>query len=236
MQGNKVGSSLADGEEMNKRSNAYIPALRYAWLTSFYDPIVRWTTRESTFKSALLAQANIRPNNKILDLGCGTATLTIAIKVACPDANVVGLDGDSRILEIAEQKAADAGVKIFLDRGYSYALPYDVSSFHRVVSSLFFHHLTTENKRRTFAEIERVLKPGGELHIADWGKAQNIVMRSLFFLVQFLDGFETTTDNVQGRLPALIKEGGFKDVRQTAELATPLGTISLYSAKKPSAS
>lgn len=221
-----------DGEEMNKRSNAYIPALRYAWLTSFYDPIVRWTTRESTFKSALLVQADIRPKNKILDLGCGTATLTIEIKVASPDAGVVGLDGDSRILEIAEQKAADAGVKISLDQGYSYALPYDGSSFHRVVSSLFFHHLTTENKRRTLTEIERILKPGGELHIADWGKAQNIFMRSMFFLVQFLDGFETTTDNVEGRLPALIKEAGFEDVRQRAEFATPLGTISLLSAKK----
>ena len=221
---------------MNKRSNAYIPALSYAWLTAFYDPIVRWTTRESTFKSALIAQADIQPNYKILDLGCGTATLTIAIKVACPDVDVVGLDGDSRILEIAERKSAEAGVKISLDQGYSYALPYDGSSFHRVVSSLFFHHLTAENKRRTLTEIERILKPGGELHIADWGKAQNIFMRSMFFLVQLLDGFETTTDNVEGRLPKFIKEPGFRDVRQTAEFATPLGTISLYSAKKPSAS
>ena len=218
---------------MHKRSNAYIPALRYKWLTALYDPIVRWTTRESTFKSALLAQADIQPRHKILDLGCGTATLTIAMKVACPDAEVLGLDGDSRILEIAERKAAEAGVIFSLDQGYSYALPYAEKSFHRVVSSLFFHHLTTENKRRTLTEIERVLKPGGELHIADWGKAQNVFMRSVFFLVQLLDGFETTRDNVQGRLPAFIKEGGFRDVRQTAEFATPLGTISLFSAKKP---
>ena len=153
---------------------------------------MRWTTRESTFKSALLAQADIQPNDKILDLGCGTATLTIAIKVACPDAGVVGLDSDSRILDMAARKVTDAGVKISLDRGYSYQLPFDGRSFHRVVSSLFFHHLTTENKRRTLGEIERVLKPGGELHLADWGKAQNIFMRSVFFLVQILDGFETT--------------------------------------------
>ena len=197
---------------------------------------MRWTTRESTFKSALLAQADIQPNDKILDLGCGTATLTIAIKVACPDADVVGLDSDSRILDMAARKVTDAGVKISLDRGYSYRLPFDGRSFHRVVSSLFFHHLTTENKRRTLGEIERVLKPGGELHLADWGKAQNIFMRSVFFLVQLLDGFETTRDSIQGRLPAFIKEAGFRDVRQTAEFATPLGTISLYSAKKPNAS
>ncbi len=81
-------------------------------------------------------------------------------------------------------------------------------------------------------EIDRVLKQGGELHIADWGKAQNIVMRSLFYIVQLLDGFETTADNVRGRLPTLIKETGFQGMRKTADFATPLGTISLLSAEK----
>ena len=217
---------------MSKQSDAYIPALRYSWLTSIYDPVVRWTTRESTFKSALLAQADIQPGEKILDLGCGTATLTIAIKVACAEADVVGLDGDPKILEIAAKKAADVGVKISLDQGYSYELPYADNTFHRVVSSLFFHHLTTANKRRTLAEVERVLIPGGEFHLADWGKAQNIIMRGVFFIVQFLDGFETTTANVQGRLPAMIEDAGFQDVRKTAEFATPLGTISILSTKK----
>lgn len=217
---------------MSKQSSAYIPALKYGWLTSFYDPVVRWTTRESTFKRALLAQANVQPGEKILDLGCGTATLTIAIKVACAEADVVGLDGDLKILEIAAQKAASAGVQIALDQGYSYKLPYADNSFDRVVSSLFFHHLTTADKRRTLAEIERVLIPGGELHIADWGKAQNIIMRSVFFLVQFLDGFETTTDNVRGRLPELIEDAGFLDVAETAGFATPLGTLSILSTRK----
>lgn len=220
-------------KDMNKQSGAYIPALRYTWLTSIYDPVVRWTTRESTFKSALVAQAGVQAGEKILDLGCGTATLTIAIKVACAEADVVGLDGDAKILEIAAKKAADAGVQISLDQGYSYELPYADNTFHRVVSSLFFHHLTTGDKRRTLAEIERVLIPGGELHIADWGKAQNIIMRSVFLLVQFLDGFETTADNVQGRLPELIEDAGFQEVRKTAEFATPLGTISILSTKKP---
>lgn len=215
-----------------KRNDAYIPALKYGWLTSFYDPVVRWTTRESTFKRALLAQANVQPGEKILDLGCGTATLTIAIKVACAEADVVGLDGDSKILEIAAEKAASAGVQIALDQGYSYEMPYEDNSFDRVVSSLFFHHLTTADKRRTLAEIERVLVPGGGLYIADWGKAQNIVMRSVFFLVQFLDGFETTTDNVRGLLPELIEDAGLHDVSKTADFATPLGTISILSSNK----
>jgi len=212
------------------QDDAYISALRYSWLTPFYDTVVRWTTREATFKRALVNQVDVRPKQRLLDLGCGTATLTIDLKVACPDADITGLDGDAGILQTARKKALDAGVTVVLEQGCSYALPYADNSFDRVVSSLFFHHLTTGNKRRTLAEIKRVLTPGGELHVADWGAAQNVIMRSLFFLVQLHDGFETTADNVQGRLPTLIGEAGFEDVRKTAEWATPLGTIALLRA------
>ena len=63
---------------MKKRN--YIPALRFAILTRFYDPLVRFSTREFPFKRALLAQANLQNNQTILDLACGTGTLAIAVK------------------------------------------------------------------------------------------------------------------------------------------------------------
>lgn len=55
-----------------------------------------------------------------------------------------------------------------------------------MLSSLFFHHLDRDNKLSTLREIRRVLKPGAEVHIADWGKAANILMRTLFYGVQLL--------------------------------------------------
>ena len=55
----------------------------------------------------------------------------------------------------------------------------------------------------------------------------------LFYAVQFLDGFETTRDNVRGALPALIAGGGFEAVERCDEMATPLGTIALYAARRP---
>ncbi|WP_149029983.1 class I SAM-dependent methyltransferase, partial [Effusibacillus lacus] len=78
-----------------------------------------------------------------------------------------------------------------------------------VLSSLFFHHLTRENKSRTLAEVHRVLKPGGEIHIADWGRPRSALMRTAFFLVQMLDGFATTKDNADGLIPQLLLESGF---------------------------
>jgi hypothetical protein len=55
---------------MNK--NQYVPALRYTWLTRFYDPIVALGTREQVFREKLLEQAEIKPGDRVLDLGCGT--------------------------------------------------------------------------------------------------------------------------------------------------------------------
>lgn len=77
-----------------------------------------------------------------------------------------------------------------------------------VVSSLFFHHLTKAQKIETLKEIFRVLKLGGRLHIADWGKTSSFVQQVLFIVVQLLDRFETTQDSVENALPKLIKDSG----------------------------
>ena len=218
---------------MDKNRTEYIPALKYAWLSPLYDPLLRWTMRESTFKSRLVEQARIEKDHRVLDLGCGTATLTLLSKRDHPGANVIGLDGDSKVLAIARAKAAKAGLDVTLDHGMAFELPYPDDSFDRVFSSLLFHHLTREIKDRTLREVFRVLRPGGELHVADWGKPQNWLMRMAFLFVQMLDGFSTTVDNVSGLLPELFRAAGFEEVQETAQYATIVGTLSLYKARKP---
>jgi ubiquinone/menaquinone biosynthesis C-methylase UbiE len=115
----------------------------------------------------------------------------------------------------------------------SFALPYPDGYFDRVLSSLLFHHLTLENKSRTLSEVFRVLKHGGEFHLADWGKPQNVVMRTGFLLVQAIDGFKTTADNARGLLPELIRQAGFQAVEETGRYQTTTGTLSLHKAQKP---
>ncbi len=210
----------------------YIPALAYRWLTPLYDPVVAWTTRERVFKSALLQQASPQPGERVLDLACGTATLSIAAKRMQPGADIIGVDGDSAILERARIKAQRAGVELRFDEAMSDRMPYADASFDVVLSSLFFHHLTREAKRATLREAHRVLRPGGWLHVADWGKAANPLTRAAFVLVQLLDGFATTGDNVAGLLPTFMADCGFVDVSETRRFATPLGTIALYRARR----
>ena len=140
-------------------SQHYVPALRFRWLTPFYDAIVASTTREKRFKRRLLEQAAIQPGWEVLDLGCGTGTLTLWAKETQPAANIIGLDGDSRILEIARRKAHERGSEVEFREGFSNQLPFEDNSFDCVLSSLFFHHLLPDGKRATLAEVRRVLRP-----------------------------------------------------------------------------
>ena len=63
----------------------------YDRLTPLYDPLVRWTLRGSTFKRNLMEQAKIESGHRVLDLGWGTATLTLLI-MCCDTKPVVGAE------------------------------------------------------------------------------------------------------------------------------------------------
>jgi ubiquinone/menaquinone biosynthesis C-methylase UbiE len=214
------------------RNDKYIPALSYDALTPFYDTVVGLTTREKIFKKTLVEQAKIEANHRVLDLACGTATLTILLKREAPGAEIVGIDGDPKILKLAQEKARQANFEILFDEGMSFALPYADESFDRVVSSLFFHHLTRENKLKTLGEVKRVLKPQSEFHVADWGLPANLLMRFSSGLIQLLDGYETTADNFNGLLPGLMADAGFEEIEETNRYNTIFGTIRLHKAHK----
>lgn len=190
-----------------KTDEKYIPALNFDWLTPLYDPLVRWLMPESKFKSQLVRQACVRAGQRVLDVGCGTAMLTILIKQTHAEAEVFGLDGDANILEIARRKAAKAGVSLTFQEGMAYSLPYADASFDRVLSSLMFHHLTPENKRRALVEVFRVLRPDGELHLADFSKPN-------------------------ASLPEMFREAGFERIEESAKYKTLLGALSLWRAKR----
>ena len=110
--------------------------------------------------------------------------------------------------------------------------PYQDVQFDKVYSCLVFHQLDAYTKRSCLKEIYRVLKPNGTLIIADWGKAQNWLMRFTFGFVQLLDGFKTTNDNVKGLVPKFISEVGFRDVYILQSINTLIGTFSYFKAIK----
>lgn len=211
----------------------FIPALRFRVLTRAYDALLSLTLDEDRHKGALIEQAAITPGHAVLDLGCGTGTLTRMIKVAHPAASVTGLDLDPEALGIARRKAADAGLDLAFVQGSATAPPLEPGSFDRVLTSLVLHHLRREQKQQALSAVWSLLRPGGELHVADWGRPQDALMKLAFLPVRILDGFAPTRDNVRGNLPALLREAGFADVAETRHARTVYGTLTNLRAKRP---
>ena len=93
---------------IRKASSDYLPALRFPVLTPFSDPIVALTLRERTFKHELRRQADVGPGHAVLDVGCGTGTLAVWMKQACPDIAMTGIDADPAMLARAKGKGRES--------------------------------------------------------------------------------------------------------------------------------
>ena len=117
-----------------------------------------------------------------------------------------------------------------LDRGFAEELPYPDASFDRVLSALMFHHLGPEEKERTLDEARRVLKPGGSLHLLDFGGEQ---VRSDGFLTRLHHRSESLRDNFGDRIPTLMREAGFADPTEVAHRVTIAGRLTYYRASVP---
>jgi ubiquinone/menaquinone biosynthesis C-methylase UbiE len=212
---------------MNTRPSHYIPALRFHRLTPLYDSLVKWGMREDYIKSRLIERAHIEPGQRVLDLGCGTGTLAIMMKRSMPAVQVTGLDGDEQVLAIAKTKAERANVNIQLDHGFAYELPYPDHSFDVVVSSFVIHHLTSEDKLRTFKEVHRVLRPDGWFHILDFGRPVDFLTRAHALVFKM---FEQTADNFNSRIPSMLKVAGFDSASEAERVTNIFGPIWFYEA------
>ena len=207
---------------------AFLPALRFDALTRLYDPIIAATTRERTFKRRLVELAAPRAGERVLDVGCGTGTL--ALELARTGASVSGVDADEAMLARAQRKAAAAHIALDLQTAMAQELPYAHDIFDIAVSSLFFHHLVRRDKFAVASEVVRVLRPGGRLAVADWGQPRDPLMRVAARGIRLLDGAESTSDNLAGRLPAILEQAGFTHVAEHDRLRTPFGVMTVLTA------
>jgi arsenite methyltransferase len=109
----------------------------------------------------------IRPGEVVLDLGCGAGTdLLLAAQMAGPQGRAIGVDMTAAMLEQARASARKMGLaNVELHESVIESLPIDDASVDVVISNGVID--LVPDKNAVFDEIDRVLKPGGRLQIAD---------------------------------------------------------------------
>lgn len=208
----------------------YIPAARWRAFTRLYDPVLALTMRERRFRGEMLGrvEVDLPDGGTAVDVGCGTGTFALALKGRRPDAQVVGVDGDEEILGLARAKRGAEGIE--WREGLAQKLPVPAQGADVVTISLVLHHLLPDDKRKALVEMKRILKPGGRLHVADWGPPRDPLMSGAFFVAQAIDGFDRTADHRAGHLPAFIEEAGFDSVERYGRFRTAFGVVELLTA------
>ena len=178
-------------------------------------------------------QADFPPCHRVLEIGCGTENLALLAKRLHPDAEVVGLDPDPKALARARRKSERKALPVQLDHGFAEELPYPDASFDRVLSAFMFHHLGPDEKEGALREVRRVLKPGGSLHLLDFGGAK---VSSDGFMARLSHRNELLHDNFGNRIQTLMREAGFTDLTEVAhQVRKVLGRVTYYRATVPRA-
>jgi ubiquinone/menaquinone biosynthesis C-methylase UbiE len=204
----------------------YLPAAGRDSLLPLYDPITRLLGLDR-LRRALLDQAGLEPQHRVLDVGCGTGSLAVTIKKLHPTVTVVGVDPDRKALARAERKARRTAALVRFDLGFADALAYPDASFDRVFSSMMFHHLESGVKEQSLREIRRVLRPGGRLELVDFWSGRSHPHGPLSRIVH---SHAHVRDNVESRIPGLMSAAGFKDARRVGERRSIIGRLGFFQA------
>ncbi|MFE5341853.1 class I SAM-dependent methyltransferase [Isoptericola sp. NPDC056578] len=164
------GVRLFDDVRPDETDRAYLPGMSSAWKMPWYD-VQSWWRRAGRLHRRTVELAGIAAGQRVLDVGCGTGNLSLAVLRAVPDAAVTGLDPDGAALRRAARKARRRRVgrrgSLTLVRGFADRLPAADGTVDHVLSSLALHHVPMDEKRRFAAELARVLRPGGTVTVAD---------------------------------------------------------------------
>jgi ubiquinone/menaquinone biosynthesis C-methylase UbiE len=196
----------------------YLPPMGKKWLLPLYDPFTR-LSGVGRVHDQLLDRAGLERGQRVLEIGCGTGNVLTALGSRLLGIEAVGIDPDEGALRKARRKAARRHLKIKYELAYAGELPLQDESFDRVLSSLMLHHLGNEERTRALREVRRVLRPRGQLHVADLTHNPR-------------GGRSHKHNSVPDQVLAALRESGLTDVAQDARGTGHFGGVVFYKATK----
>jgi len=201
-----MGSVMNLGQLLHGKPQADAPgAISRAWSYEMFEALAFAGRRRRTF-GRLVRLSGAKPGDRVLDVGCGPGYLTaLAAEAVAPDGVAEGIDASAPMIEQARLRRSGAACSFRV--GKAEALDSADGSFDVVLSSLMVHHLPEENRAGAFAEMFRVLRPGGHLLIAEFRPPRSRLGRHL---VGATAG-HVMRDNPIDRIAPMARDAGFEN-------------------------
>lgn len=184
-----------------------------------YDAVQPFVTlgQEARLNKWLAQQVKLPKGAQVLDIGCGTGLLTVQIAESDSDINVIGIDASKPMIEVANRKRSRDNCHF--QQALGEELPFPDNHFDLVSSALFFHHVDQQLKHQTLEEIRRVLKPNGELLIADMDKPYTALGWAMSWTAWKLLRQPEIKENMDGILRQEIDAVGFANLTELARFS-----------------
>lgn len=239
---------ILDQRTPEERERSFLPGMGKTWLMPIYDIFTR-AVGVRVLHERTVELAGITPGQTVVDVGCGTGNLALAVLAAHPDARLTGLDPDGDSLRRAARKARRRRVSLTLVQGYADRIPAEDASLDHVVSSLALHHVDDDGRVAFAHDAMRALRPGGTVTVVDFGGPTPRVddahhpthghgpAHVLRHLPRVLRSRVAQTPavarNLGDGIVTLLNEAGFRDAREVEHVDHRIGRIAFVQAIRP---
>jgi ubiquinone/menaquinone biosynthesis C-methylase UbiE len=194
----------------------------YDWLS----PLMTFG-HEKRMGQIALELLNLKGHEKIIDIGCGTGSLTIeAGRRLSPekDGHIIGIDAAAKMITLARKKAVEMP-QVRFDISAAEKLDYEDQAFDLALSTFFFHHIDAELKKIALNEMWRVLKKGGKAVIVDVDTPTTLFGKICAWSGYILFRQEEIKENIEGKLRQAMRLSRFGDFQF---ISSHLGYVSIF--------